>query len=99
MAGKVQGTGRSTADRGDGDFERDAVLQKIFLRVSACDDHGRFEIGGLRPGDYYAAAYDKRAESTDDVFIAGVVAAGNKVRVEGGQSTLVTLKVTPLPEQ
>jgi hypothetical protein len=78
---------------------KETALQQSSVRVSDCDDRGRFEIGGLRPGDYYAAAYDKRPALTDAAFIAGVVAAGNQVRVEGGQSTLVTLKVTALPEQ
>jgi hypothetical protein len=70
-----------------------------FFRTAQCQSGGRFAMDAIRPGDYYAAAYDRPPAVMDASFLSEMVATGESVRVEAGQSTLVTLKLTALPEQ
>jgi len=61
---------------------------------------GRFEIGGLRPGDYYAWAFDRLDVEalTDASFVRTLVARAASVRVNRGETESLTLSVTPWPE-
>ncbi len=104
--GRVQGTAEHCGAAVV--FPKDAALHVSiwsqigqFIRVGKCDSAGKFQIGRLRPGDYYAAAFDRLPEDAmmDQAFVVGLVGSGESVRVEAGQSTTVTLKAMPWPEQ
>jgi hypothetical protein len=80
------------------------------VRTGRCENGGRFDIGGLRPGDYYAAALrlpelESPEQALDELLfdpgfvVAQIAGSGEGVRVEAGQSTTVTLKAMPWPEQ
>jgi hypothetical protein len=78
---------------------KDPVLQQSeFLVGAPCDRAGHFEIPGLRPGDYYAVAFTRGPDWMDSSLAIHIAASGTLVTVQAGQSTLATLKVTPLPE-
>jgi hypothetical protein len=92
-------------------FPKDPSLQNnSFIRTGRCDAGGRFEMGGLRPGDYYAVAFaapelESREQGLDELLfdpgfvLAQIAGSGEGVRVEAGRSTTVTPKVMPWPEQ
>lgn len=100
-AGRVRGT----VEKGGGSIAAivpadEALLDGQFIRTVKCDDAGRFEVGSLRPGDYYAFAFD-RAETaalTDVAFVRSLRSVAVPVHVEAGQPADVELKVTPWPE-
>jgi len=97
VRGTVENCGRAVIlllpqDEGLWDFR--------FIRRGACDSSGRFEIGGLRPGGYYALAVDRvDATGLDRVAtlrrLAGMAA---KVEIESGRVAYVELKVVLWPE-
>lgn len=92
-------------------FPKDASLRNgQLVRSGRCDAGGRFDIGGLRPGDYYAVALrvpelESQEQALDELLfdagpvVAQIAGSGESVRVEAGQSTTVTLKAMPWPEQ
>ncbi len=93
-------------------FPKDASLQTAgFVRTARCDPGGRFEIGGLRPGDYEVAAlaapeFESLEQALDEMLFdpqivsdSRIAASAESVRVEAGQSTTVTLKLAAWPEQ
>ena len=71
-----------------------------FIIRGSCDGSGHFEIGGVRPGDYYALALD-RIDSTglDDLdMLRRLADMGKKVQVESGRSAYLELTLTSWPE-
>ena len=71
-----------------------------FLHRASCDRDGHFQIGGLRPGAWYALALD-RVDSTglDDLAaLRRLAAMAATVRVEAGSVATVDLKVQPWPD-
>jgi hypothetical protein len=71
-----------------------------FIRRGSCDSSGHFELGGLRPGNYYALALD-RIDSTglDDLSILRRLASiGAQVQVDSGRAAYVELKPSLWPE-
>jgi hypothetical protein len=91
-------------------FPKDPALQDTqFTRVMKCDAGGQFGTGTLRPGDYFAAAvsapeYESLEQLLDELSFGSVpvgqlAGSAESVRVEAGQSTTVTLKVTAWPGQ
>jgi Carboxypeptidase regulatory-like domain len=80
--------------------EDEALLDGQFIRTAACDANGRYEIGSLRPGDYYAFAFDRVDTSAfeDVTFVRNLRPAAVLVHVEAGHMADADLKVTPWPE-
>jgi 5-hydroxyisourate hydrolase-like protein (transthyretin family) len=76
------------------------LLDGQFIRTAKCDGQGRFEVGSLRPGDYYAFAFDRVDEDAfEDVgFVRNLRGAAASVHVEAGHATQRELKVTAWPE-
>ena len=71
-----------------------------FIRHTTCDSTGRFDIGGLRPGNYYALALD-RIDSTglDDLVVLRCLAGmAEKLAVEPGRAVYVELKRLKWPD-
>ncbi len=61
---------------------------------------GRFEIDSLRPGGYYAWAFERLDVDAlrDAAFVRTLVAHAASVRVNRGETASLTLSVTPWPE-
>jgi len=78
----------------------EALLDGQFIRTAKCDNAGRFEVGSLKPGEYYAFAFDRidRDALTDVTFVRNLRTAAVPVHVEAGKAADVELKVTPWPE-
>lgn len=71
-----------------------------FIRRAGCDASGHFEIGGLRPGDYYAMALD-RIDSTglDDLAtLRQLAGAGERAHIDARRVAYVELKLSRWPE-
>lgn len=81
--------------------KNDALLAAQFTRSAGTGLDGRFDIGGLRPGDYYIWAFD-HADMTafaDPDFVRSLVALAETVHVEQGLVEVApNLKVTPWPD-
>jgi hypothetical protein len=71
-----------------------------FIKRSACDARGRFEIVGLRPGSYTLVALD-RIDGTglDDLStLRRLAAIGTHAQVEAGPPAIVELKRAAWPD-
>jgi hypothetical protein len=76
------------------------VRTLAFGRVVTCKSDGTFEMSGVAPGDYSAAAFRlpiNLVDLRDPGFLAKVISAGTNVSVQQSPVT-VQLKVIPLPE-
>jgi hypothetical protein len=71
-----------------------------FILQAACDTAGNFEIGGIRPGDYYVAAFDRVTSSgLDDLStLRRIVALATRTTIDGGRTSLLDLKCLAWPE-
>ncbi len=69
-----------------------------FIQRAACDAAGRFQIGNIRPGEYYAYAFDRAPGMLEYSRLANPAVANQAVRVtvRAGESSSITLKVTSL---
>jgi hypothetical protein len=78
----------------------ESLLDGQYIRTAKCDASGRFEVGSLKPGEYFALAFDRidSAAFIDVPFVRNLRAAAVLVHVEAGQAADVELKVTPWPE-
>ena len=100
-AGRVRGT----VEKGAGSTvvllpQDEALLDGQFIRTAKCDEIGRFEAGSLRPGDYYALAFDRVDQDalTDVTFVRNLKSAAVSVHVEAGKASDTELKLTLWPE-
>jgi protocatechuate 3,4-dioxygenase beta subunit len=100
-AGRVRGN----VEKGAGSVvallpQDEALLDGQFIRTAKCDANGRYEIGSLKPGEYYAFAFDRvDNDAFEDVtFVRNLRAVAVLVHVEAGQAADADLKVTPWPE-
>src|SRR5262249_10764134 len=75
---------------------QDPVLQySEFIRQARCSQGGRFEITAVRPGDYYAFAFDQPPGMLELSSFAGQLASlATRVTVRPGEATDASLKVT-----
>jgi hypothetical protein len=75
---------------------RDAVLQTgDFIRQVKCQAGGRFEITGIRPGEYDAFAFDRAPGIFELRSLAGQSAnQAVHITVRAGEITTTALKVT-----
>jgi hypothetical protein len=78
----------------------EALRNEQFLRDAAADKEGRCDVVNLRPGDYYAFAFDRfdNFSLQDPEFVRTLLPAAVKVHVEKGETAAVDLKVTKWPE-
>jgi hypothetical protein len=69
-----------------------------FIQQAPCDAAGRFQIGNIRPGEYYAYAFDRAPGMLEYSRLANPTVANQALRVtvRPGESTSITLKVTSL---
>jgi hypothetical protein len=96
---------RGQVDKGEGSTvvlisQDEAFMNGQFLRTAVIGADGRFEIGSLRPGEYYALAFDRVDTDAlhDPAFVRGLSAGAVKVHVENGETPMIELKVTRWPE-
>jgi len=75
---------------------QDPLLQYFeFVRQAKCGPSGRFEITGLRPGEYYAFAFEKPAGMLEISSVAVKwVNQAVRITVRAGEATDASLKVT-----
>jgi hypothetical protein len=94
------GTVRGTVEDCDGATvvlaPRDAALQYAeFIRSARCGQDGRYEVTAVRPGDYYAWAFDRAPGMLELSSFAGVwTNEAARVTVRAGEASDVPLKVT-----
>jgi hypothetical protein len=100
-AGRVRGS----VEKGAGTTialvpQDEALLDGQFIRTVKCDASGRFEVGSLKPGEYYAFAFDRidRDALTDASFVRNLRSAASPVHVDAGKAADLELKVTSWPE-
>jgi hypothetical protein len=77
---------------------QESTLQEPqFVRTTRCEDQGRFQLANVRPGDYYAFAFDQWGGAAE--LLSGLdQSLANKalrVRVERGALVSVALRITP----
>ena len=72
---------------------RERALQGIsdFIRHAACDANGRFEISNMRPGEYYAYAFDQQPPIKDLAEL--LVNHAVRVTVRSGEFSGAALRV------
>ena len=75
---------------------RDAALQYAeFIRQAKCQQNGRFEITSVRPGEYYAFAFDKPVGMLEfSTFVNRSINQALRITVRAGEATDASLKVT-----
>jgi hypothetical protein len=100
-AGQVHGN----VEKGAGSIvvllpQDESLLDEQFIRSAPCDPNGHFEVGSLKPGDYYAFAFDRvdRSALEDVTFVRNLQAAAVLVHVEAGRVADASLRITPWPE-
>jgi hypothetical protein len=101
-AGRVSGT----VDRGEGKWvvlvPQDEALRDPFqfIRTAKCGTHGKFAIDNLRPGSYYAFAFDRvRKEMLEDVeFVRKIVQSAVRVDVRHGEAANLDLNPQVWPD-
>ncbi len=102
------GAGRATGtvDRGEGTsvvlVPQDEALRDSFqfIRTARCGAYGKFAIDSLRPGSYYAFAFDRvRREMLEDVeFVRKLVARAVRVEVRHGEAASLELSPQVWPD-
>jgi hypothetical protein len=78
----------------------EALMDGWFIRTSWCDAEGRFEIGSLRPGDYYAFAFDRldMFALEEPSFVRTLAPRAVRVHAGRGEVLNLPLRITPWPE-
>jgi hypothetical protein len=78
----------------------EALLDGQFIRTAKCDANGHFEVGSLRPGEYYAFAFDRADHDalSDVTFVRNLRPGAVLVHVEAGRAADADLRVTTWPE-
>jgi hypothetical protein len=71
-----------------------------YIRATQCDEAGRYEITGIRPGDYYAAAFVAADVDAleDPELIRALVGSMVSVQVDNAAPASVDLKLILWPE-
>jgi hypothetical protein len=100
-AGRVRGM----VERGEGATvvllpKEEALLDGQFIRIARCGPGGSFEAGSLRPGDYYALAFDRVEFDAleNPELVRALATRAASVQVRHGEVASVDLRVTPWPE-
>jgi hypothetical protein len=100
---------KSGAGRVRAQFEKDA--SGIFVLIPAdpqggyprsvrCSSNGPCEFSGLRPGEYFVAAFDRveGVKLSDPTSVSTLVALATRIRVEENGNQLITLPVNHWPD-
>jgi hypothetical protein len=92
-----------TVESGDGAtvaiFNADESSVGEGARTASVSRGGRFEIGNLRPGDYYVLALDRNDPSMfTPAFRRAVLSRAEKIHLEKGATVILSLKITPWPQ-
>lgn len=76
-----------------------ALRRAGLARSGRCDANGRYEISGLRPGEYYALAFTRGGSSPfpQTEWDEGTLAQARRVTVRAGESTSADLTATARP--
>lgn len=71
-----------------------------FIRTARCGPDGRFTIDSLRPGDYYAFAFDRvRTEQLEDVdFVRTLIIQADRTTIRPGETANLELKTQTWPD-
>jgi hypothetical protein len=100
-AGRVLGT----VEKGEGSTvvllpKEEAFLDGQFIRSAKCESGGKFEVGSLRPGDYYAFAFDHVdfGALEDPAFVRSLAPRAVTVQVKEGEIASMGLQLTHWPE-
>lgn len=100
-AGRVLGT----VEKGEGSTvvllpKEEAFLDGQFIRSAKCEAGGSFEVSSLRPGDYYAFAFDHVDLGTleDPAFVRNLAPRAVTVQVKEGEIASMELQLTHWPE-
>jgi len=97
VKGTVEGGGPATVVL----LPRDETLRDLDeISKAACQADGRFEIGNLRPDEYFAWAFDRLDVEAlrDPALVRALLARAATVRVNRGETASITLSVIPWPE-
>ncbi len=95
-----------TVERGEGTWvvlvPQDEALRdpSQFIRTAKCEAHGRFSIDSLRPGSYYAFAFDRiDKEMLEDVeFVRKLLPHAVRVEVRHGETANLELRPQVWPD-
>jgi hypothetical protein len=68
-----------------------------YWRAVKCDEQGRFELGDLRPGNYFAIAVRRARALQDPAFQTLVEQQGHLVQVGAGEVVTAALRLTAWP--
>ena len=94
--GSVRGTAENCASGGVLLVPADPSMRKRgFSRAGACDDRDRYEVKGLRPGEYYALGFAGTGPvvAVDD----GLLNQAVKVTVKAGEGSTADVRVVTRP--
>lgn len=71
-----------------------------FIRTAKCEEHGRFSIGSLRPGSYYAYAFDRvqREMLADVEFVRKLAPYARRVELRHGETANLELRPHTWPD-
>ncbi|SPE31090.1 conserved hypothetical protein [Candidatus Sulfopaludibacter sp. SbA3] len=99
------GSVRGTVDQGDHATvvlapRNTALIHLDGLAKTRCGPNGRFELNGLRPGDYFAWAFQRLdAEALrDPEFLRSLARSAVAVPVRSGETMMLELAITPWPD-
>jgi uncharacterized GH25 family protein len=95
--GTVRGAVEDCAGAGVVLMPQDPGLRQMeFIRRATCNEGGRYEIPQVRPGDYYAFAFDQAPVTLDALlrFTQALVNQAVKVTVRPGEGVSADLKVS-----
>ena len=95
-----------TVERGEGAWvalvPQDEAFRDIhqFIRVAQCDANGRFSMDGLRPGGYYAFAFDRivREMFEDPDFVRRLASGAGRVDLRHGETASLELRLQVWPD-
>ena len=97
MQGRVEdGEGAIVALVPQDDGLRNAQL----TYTTTVESSGGYQLKGLRPGDYYAYAFDSTAQFELDLledarFVRNLIPHAVNVRIDPGSTNSIDLKITP----
>jgi hypothetical protein len=77
-----------------------AEPQGGYPRCMRCDSKGPCEFRGLRPGDYYAAGFDRvdGVELSDPEYVSSLIHSATRVHVEENGNELLNLPINHWPD-
>ena len=98
---------RGHVERGAGGtvvlLSQDESFVNLQVNQALCDPGGAFDIANLRPGSYFAFAFDRIGDHqalSDVDFVRAIAVRGKSVQVEAEHTTLLDdLRIAPWPEQ